>query len=140
MLIIYCAIFSTLTRFTKFRRVKLLQALNMPLIRCINVLFQGRLVRLRCMHRPCIELDKSVCIKGGGAGGGSGHRSQRFKTENHKSQSFQMMISQITDNKFSKSENSATFGQCFCTVLTDLQHMTSQLLKNNYSYQKMVSF
>ena len=42
--------------------------------------------------------------EGGGGlqeGGGSGHRSQRFKTQNHKSQSFQMMISQITDNELS---------------------------------------
>ena len=36
-----------------------------------------------------------------GAGGGLVNRSQRFKTQNHKSQSFQMMISQITDNEFS---------------------------------------
>ena len=40
--------------------------------------------------------------EGGRRGGGwSGHRSQRFKTQNHKSQSFHMMISQITDNEFS---------------------------------------
>ena len=52
-------------------------------------------VRMVCEHFP-------GAINGGGGGGrGSGHRSQRFKTQNHKSQSFQMMISQITDNEFS---------------------------------------
>ena len=34
--VVYCAIYPTLTRFTKFR---VLQALNMPLIRCTNVFF-----------------------------------------------------------------------------------------------------
>ena len=34
--VVYCAIYSTLTRFTKFR-VCILQAPNMPLIRCTNV-------------------------------------------------------------------------------------------------------
>ena len=36
-------------------------------------------LELKCMHVVTIKR---------GAGGGSGHRSQRFKTQNHKSQSF----------------------------------------------------
>ena len=36
----------------------------------------------------------------GGRGGGSMSRDL-YKTHNHKSQSFQLMISQITDNEFS---------------------------------------
>ena len=38
-----------------------------------------------------------------------------------------MMISQITDNEFSYSQRIQQFGQCFCTVLTDLQHITEGL-------------
>ena len=77
---------------------------------------------------------------GGGAGGGSGHRSQRFKTQNHKSQSFQMMISQITDNEFSRPQRIQQFGQSFCTVLNDLQHITSKLLKITIRIKEMCHF
>ena len=71
---------------------------------------------------------------------GSGHKSQRFTTQNHKSQSFQMPISQVTDKKNRNHREFSDLANVFAAVLTDLQHITDQLLKNNYLYERNVSF
>ena len=93
------------------------------------VFFPPRLLEWESFPDLCLLVPFYLMGGGGGAGGGSGHRSQRFKTQNHKSQSFQVMISKITDKEFYQSQRIRQFGQCFYTVLTNLQHITSQLLK-----------
>ena len=59
-----------------------------------------------------------------GQEGGSGHRSQRYKTQNHKSQSFQMMISQITDNNEYMHQY---FILVLVSILTALKYLKPQM-------------